>query len=576
MNYIFNFLMIMCLGFSANAQTYTEVAKSLGIEHTYLEQNFGGGLSFYDFDNDGWDDLTIATSKGDSIHFYKNVSGTFQKMMALVTDANEVKQMLWADVDNDGDKDLFTAVFDSVNYVYINDGSLNFTAQMLPNPKSGAISKTFAAAFGDYDVDGDLDLFVCHRGFNDTINNQLLQNDGLGNFIDVTSNYFFDSIYQPTFCVAFFDYNRDGLPDIYTAEDRINYQNQFYKNIGGGAFENRTDSCGAGFWMDGMGLSITDYNHDGHLDMYVSNGPSGNPLFHNNGNETFTDTASFAGVAFNKVSWGSSFLDYDNDMDMDLHVCATAGSNGPNKNGLFSNLGNGTFADVTASILSFDSTTSFSSATGDFNNDGYPDIAINNVSPDSFNLWQNSGGGNNWLKVKLEGTVSNRDGIGSWIEVYVGGQLRTYYTLCGTGFQAQNSNTQIFGLANHAIVDSIKVYWLSGIVDKLENIAANQVLTVIEGQVLVSKNVESVEDGILLAYPNPFQNTLRLTIKQEEIEGGRITVYNSLGILIYEKEISENQVKNYSINTSAWTNGIYFIHIDFKEKPFVKRIIKNR
>ncbi|MCI5055426.1 MAG: FG-GAP-like repeat-containing protein [Flavobacteriales bacterium] len=554
---------ISILAFSMSAQNFLENAKSVGISHTYNAINFGGGVSFYDFDDDGWDDLTIATAQGEKIQFYKNINGQFQLQSPFVSDTNEIKQILWVDIDNDGDNDLFAAVYDGENFWYENDGNFNFVARNIPNPKNKPQSNTFAATFSDIDIDGDLDLIVTHRGKLDSIPNQLLINDGSGTFSDVTANYFFDSIHQPTFCVVSFDYNEDGYPDIYTAEDRFFGQNQLYKNLGNLTFSNQTDSCNAGVWIDAMGLSIADYNFDGLMDMYISNGPAGNPLFHNNGDGTFTDTADFAGVAFNKIAWGNQFFDYNNDQNPDLHVCATLGSNGPDKNGLFLNLGNGTFADSSSAILDPDSTTSFSSAAGDYDNNGFPDLAINNVFPDSFHLWHNTGNTNNWLKLTLEGTVSNRDGIGAKIELFSGGVKRTHYTTCGTSFQGQNSQNQLFGIGQNAVIDTIIVIWPSGIVSKLHQVPGNQPLTIIEG-LIVGNDISEIGTS-LNAYPIPFQDRLNLT----GLIPGQIKILNNLGQTVFQKAVRKN---NEMINTSDWKTGIYYLH--HTELSEVKKLIK--
>ncbi len=573
MNYFLSFLMVLFCAYSSAAQIYTEVAQNLNINHIYSYNNFGGGISFCDFDDDGWDDLTVATARGDMIHFYKNTGAGFQQIAAITTDTNEIKQLLWADIDNDGDMDLFTAVFDSTNYIYVNDGSFNFTAMPLPNPNNGAISQTFAADFGDYDIDGDLDLLITNRDFSGLLPNQLLQNDGNGNFTDVTANYFFDTISQPTFCVNFLDYNRDGLPDIYTAEDRVTYKNQLYKNLGAGQFEDRTDSCNAGVGIDGMGLAIGDYDHDHHLDIYVANGPLGNPLFHNNGDETFTDKAVTAGVTVNKVSWSSQFFDYDNDMDLDLHVCATVGmgSPSPDKNAFFENLGNGTFSDVINNIMAGDSSTSFSSAIGDINNDGYPDIAINNALPDSLTLWQSSGGTNNWIKIKLEGTISNRDGIGSWIDVYAGGKRRTHYTVCGSGYLGQSSHSKIIGLGTNSQADSIVVTWLSEEVSTLYNVAANQSLLIVEGQITASAELLAEDDFEI--FPNPFAEYFTIKAHNLQQKTTSVRVLNSLGQLVYQR--AWNTSDQLLIRTKDWASGVYFVQTktgnDIQTKKLLKR-----
>jgi hypothetical protein len=559
------YVLLFCLlTISSYSQTFSEIAKSIGIEHSYNVDNFGGGISFYDFDKDGWDDLSFATPSGDEIYFYKNNQGVFQRVFFNISDTSEQKQLIWADLNNNGHKDLLVCSFGASNKVYLNNGSFVFTEQILSEYDNSIPSKTFTANVGDIDNDGDLDIFLGNRSFTDSIPNQLFLNDGTGVFTDVTTSFFFDSIYYPTFCTAFLDYNNDGMADIYTAEDRYFGQNQLYQNIGSGQFTDETNTSGTGVWIDAMGLSIADYNQDGLLDIYVSNGPSGNPLFYNNGDGTFKDTANYAGISFNAIAWSNHFFDYDNDGYLDLHVCATGGSNAPGKNGLYQSLGNGTFQNTTTDILDFDSTISFASAIGDYNNDGFPEIAVNNVFPDSAQLWENSSSSNNWVKINLEGTQSNTEGLGSWIKLYANGLTQSHYVQAGTGFQGQNSQNILFGIGGANLVDSLIIQWPSGQTDHFYSLSANQLFSFIEGQ---SVNLHEFAENSFSVYPNPFENIITLSVPLNESYS--IQLFTSQGKLIHERaNIRE-------INTENLSPGVYYLHIKSKKKLYSFKLIKN-
>lgn len=255
-----------------------------------------------------------------------------------------------------------------------------------------------------------------------------------------------------------------------------------------------------------MSTTVGDYDNDGDLDMYVSNTPfsGGNYFLRNEANGTFTEIGDTIGVRYNGYGWGSNFIDYDNDGFLDIYA---AGANYPQRyaNRFFINQQNGYYQTATNLGFTNDSTYSYGTAVGDFNQDGFPDIAVLNMMPDQQMLWENSGGSNNWLKVRLEGTLTNRDAIGSWILVYANGQQYSRYTHCGEGYLGQNSKTQLFGLDTAMVVDSILVQWLSGGEERFYNVEVNQTLYIVEGsgfcqagEPLVNTLVNCIGDSLSL------------------------------------------------------------------------------
>lgn len=526
------------------AQHFTEMSDPLGLVHSNNLSAFGAGLSFFDFDNDGWDDLTISTKQGDSLLFYKNNQGNFYKTSINIPITDHCKQVQWIDIDNDNDLDLFVAVYNDDNLIYIQDTNNSFNPVTLPAYNASNIPNSYAAAFGDFDLDGDLDIFMVHRGFNSSNPNQLFINNGNNQFVDLTDNYFFNNIYHPSFSAVFFDPNKDQWPDIYVADDKNLFSNQYYKNLGGGQFLDESSSSQLNIAVDAMGLTIGDYNNDQLSDIFVTNTIDGNILFHNNGDGTFTDTSAYAGVLCNKVCWSTHFFDFDNDCDLDLHACATLGSVYANTNCMSENLGNGIFADVSHIFLGGDSTISYSSALGDLNNDGYLDMAVTNTYPDSIQFWLNSGGTKNWLKVKLIGTSSNSMGIGSWIDLYHNNQHYSHYTYSGSGYQSQNTAYNHFGLDTGTLVDSIIVQWPCGHVDKIYNVNANQTILITEGSTDALKvKISSSNNGLLC-----ISDTTRLYTM------GKYKNYLwSTGDTT--QSIHVNQSGSYSVTVSDWNNN---------------------
>ena len=222
-----------------NAQvTFSEDSDILNVDHVWGVGEFGGGVSFVDFNDDGWDDISLTTGAGNPLQFFQNMGGTYMRIPAFVTNTDEAKQLLWVDYDNDGDKDIFLTTHLSGNFLFQNDGSLSFTdvtlAAGLPAPDS---MPTFGAGFADYDLDGWLDFYIVNRSLgivHPHPSNYLYHNNGDGTFSEVTlaaiRSGVPDSLKGP-FCGYWGDINNDRYPDNYIAQDK-NYGNTLYKNNG--------------------------------------------------------------------------------------------------------------------------------------------------------------------------------------------------------------------------------------------------------------------------------------------------------------------------------------------------------
>jgi ASPIC/UnbV protein/VCBS repeat protein/type IX secretion system substrate protein len=543
------------LSFQAVGQPFLEVASNHGITQTYGFAIFGGGLSFCDFNGDGWDDLTFATESGDSLLFFVNEEGQFTWIPTLVHDLGEAKQVLWVDYDNDGDKDLFVTNNESLNKLYNNDGHLNLTDVSEVSGLSSIPKSSYGASFGDYDNDGWLDLYICHRYSNSLLfTNELYHNDGSGHFVEVGEITNASDSIRPTFCASFLDFNADGLQDIYISNDRLLARNTLLKNTGLGNFEDISDRSKAGIYLDAMTVTVGDYDNDGDQDIYVTNSPfDGNMLLRNNGDETFEELATECGVITNRFCWGANFYDFDNDTDLDLYVCAMD-VNPDKPSAFYSNDGTGNFSH---SSLPGDTVRSYSNAVGDFNNDGYPDIAVSSMHPFPFMLFENKSESNgHWLKINLQGTKSNRDGIGTWLEVYFAGQKIIRYTHCGEGYLAQNSSSIHVGLGDATIIDSIKVKWLSGLVDQFYEVSVDQILFVEEGStVKETPNEITINWNIL---PNPAKDIIWVTTDIPFYEFISYTITDQLGRVIATGKIQPNL----PLDVSKLATGVYYLNLD--------------
>ncbi len=519
---------------SSHAVSFNDVTLSAGVNYTQWQlpvtdtdsiMHMSGGAAAADFDNDGFVDLFVTRIDNSDI-LYRNLgNGTFQDVStsAGFTQSLNTNGATWADIDNDGDKDLYvTTLLDGSfrNHLYINDGLGSFTEQAVSRNadlSSTGFTHGFSSTFGDYDHDGYLDLFTSEWNVFGAGNSRLLRNLGASNpgeFEDVTISAGVDvSVGQPNglsfaFAPTFTDMDRDGHPDLVIAGD-FGASRLFWNN-GDGTFTNGTVSAGVGTDENGMGSAIGDYDGDGDLDWFVSSiyqaegacggggvpcgwGDSGNRLYQNNGDRTFTDATETAGVREGGWGWGSAFLDYDNDGDLDLtHTngvdfpFSTAEAPFVNDPTRFWENNGGVFSDVATQVGITDNDSGKGLVTFDYDNDGDLDLFVVN-NADQPVLYQNVGGNSNdWLRIKTIGTISNADGIGAQITVLVdeaSPDEALYWEInAGSGYLGQSDLIAHFGFGDlQGTIDRITVEWpTSGIVQMIEDVSPNALLTVYE------------------------------------------------------------------------------------------------
>lgn len=481
-------LLFFCELTSSYAQ-FLDVTDLHGIDNINEGTSFGNGLSFYDFNRDGWDDLTLANG-ADEPQFYVNNNGTLEltTLNILIQPTEQIEAILWVDYDNDGDADLFTSQRGGRIQLWNNDGEFNFTDVSVEADLEQGNWDWWGASFCDYDHDGDLDFYAAK--YYDTLNNfdpdkesVLYQNDGDGTFTDVTTASGVDLPPQAMFQPVWFDYDGDGWEDLFLVIDRIVWMNRLFKNDGDGTFTDVTLESGTGQLINSMTGTIGDFDNDLDFDVYVTDGPYTNILLENMGDGTFSEIAEEAGLLVNETSWGSLWLDYDNDALQDIFVGTAGFMFGAEQNHFYKNVGNQVFIEWIDEVgLLGDNSASLTSAMGDINNDGYYDFATNNNDPMPSKLWLNDGGSNNYLSIALEGTIANRDGIGSRITCYTPDGTYVRYTHCGEDLCGQCSRKEIFGLAQTTVIDSLSVEWNSGTVDWHFNLLVNRHYELVEGE----------------------------------------------------------------------------------------------
>jgi hypothetical protein len=568
LKWILSFVCVFICAISDAQIFFSEESQELGLSNSSWGQDgnetYGGGISFFDFDHDGWDDLTVSSTTGLPVRFYKNNNGIFEliNLPGINDELFQTKSVQWVDFDNDGDYDFFATSNQATgdNRLYENLGDLTFVNTTEASGLSNPGHQSFGASWGDYNKDGFLDVFIVSRFFDsDTKFNTLYKNNGDGTFTDVSVEANLIQENSLSFCSAWIDYDKDGWQDIYISNDKIQNKNILYHNNQDGTFTNVAEAAGADLAIDAMSTTIGDYNNDGWLDIYVANTQQGNAFLKNNGDGTFTDVAPNNGTLFESVAWSSVFLDADHDKDLDLYVSASVNNtdSGQLSAAFYKNNSNGLYTIPEDVGFEDDASISYSNAIGDVNNDGKYDIAVLNCLPDNVFLWKNeSVSDNNWIKIKLEGTESNRQGIGSLIELSYNDEKQYNYTLCGEGYLGQNSSYEFFGIGDDTAIDFITVYWLSGIIDVVTNPQINTTLTVIEGDPQLG--LEEIDQEKIVVYPNPSDSEIHISGLENYVEG-TLKVMDLSGKTIKTLSIDQSDME---VDISHLTTGVYIVRLN--------------
>ena len=567
-------LMLLLGSVPVLAQSFELSTKAAGLNlHNADDHN---GVSVADYDMDGDLDIYMVAHR----KYSEFVPKTWNKLFrnegdGTFSDATEAagvqgkatefekREMgskfsaVWGDYDNDGDPDLFlTSIGPEILYRNEGDGTFSDVTEQAGLMHSDAES-TSGATWWDYDRDGDLDLYVTVWGnpivADSLTKNRMYENRGDGTFEDVSiSSGLADT--GKTWASIPIDANNDGLIDLYVVNDYG--ANKFYLNKGDKSFEEATAAYGLEDEGEGMGVTIGDYNNDGFFDIYVTN-TDFNPLFLNTGEGGFTDEAEARGVQSAGWAWGTEFFDCDHDGDVDLYVA----------NGFFFEQGTNFFFANQLSQKNEPSFTDISEATGangeaearglvvfDYDNDGDLDMLVANWGEYPY-LYTNTSSVLNWLKIELEGTESNRNAFGATVHATVGGKVFHRHN-DGVEFLGQSVQPVHLGVGYASNIDEIEVRWPSGRTDKIYNVAANQTIKIIEGGTATSTEDPSTPGNadafqLFQPYPNPFAQSTALSFQLPQPGEVNLTVYNILG----QEVLSENYTYSSAGKQSISLNG---------------------
>ncbi len=454
------------------------------------EPECASGAYWADYDNDTYPDLFVTRWWQSGSHldalYHNNGDATFTKVADQIpSQEGDALGATWGDYDNDGHEDLFVArprlnSPGAENYLYHNGGDGSFTKVTASPPATDQGTSTHTA-FADLDDDGDLDLFVSYHNIPvPTGGLGLYRNEGRGTFVRLANG---DVGLDSDDCgaIGIADYDGDGYPDLVHARNMLTSLS--YTNDGDGTFTSvdnpvSADSTRAFGWGD--------YDNDGDLDLCGGDDwAQGLILYRNDGSGLFTrlpvDPGDTTGTIMRKPYW----VDYDNDGDLDLFVLKQGAAYAPAQAALYINQGDGTFYKKEMSVIVTDSGSSSGAAWADYDRDGDLDVFIANTNSSLSAFYRNDvGNANNWISIKCVGTTSNRSGIGAKVRVkaHSGGrdvwQLRE---IAGqSGFFGQDEMRAHFGLGDAANIDSLQVVWPSGKISVLTDVAPNQFLTITE------------------------------------------------------------------------------------------------
>jgi hypothetical protein len=527
-----------------NARTapveFTNVSAAAGIKFKHFKGNngisinreeFGPGVCVADFDGDGWQDIYFVNGRdlygrGISVLnalYRNNRDGTF-------TDVTEKAGMpgtgyglgcVWGDFDNDGFPDLFVTQFGK-NVLYRNNGNGTFTDITDKAGVGGLESGAFhsGATFFDYDRDGWLDLYVgsyvnlgdkryCKLG--DVLSScapseykgspdALYHNNHDGTFTNVAQ---VAGIYQPqgkNLSVQAGDYDNDGWPDLFVANDGLNAY--LYHNEHNGTFKEIGLSAGMavtsrGTVMAAMCISLGDYDNDGKLDLYISDFQrSSDHIWHNDGKGFFDEVSDEAGITRptrDVLSFGGGFFDYDNDGWLDIFIAnghvypeveqATPGTHYRQINSLFHNEGNGKFIEVRKSSGAGFETPYVGRgvAFADLDNDGFMDVVIANNGDSPLVLHNTGRNGNYFLNFKLLGKKSNRDAMGARVRVVAGTVSQIREIAGGGSYLSQSDLRANFGIAKAKRAEIVEIIWPSGQRQTFRDVETDKFYLVEEG-----------------------------------------------------------------------------------------------
>jgi len=565
----FAFLFLIFSIPSFSQVTFTDVAPLLGVNDGGAAQ----GVVFLDVNNDGYLDIFLANNNTPCKLWISNGASTF-------TDASSAwglnltiptRGTSAADFNNDGFIDIIVGNWQTPIMLFKNTGTgfidVASTAGVNFLSYGGSVN------WMDYNKDGKIDIFFANDGMPPRYN-YFFRNDNLNTFTNVAYSIgLVDS--SSTLCLAAADFNNDGYPDIFLGTQSnpgFGTTGIMYKNNGNGTFTDVTTQCGVTTNYYTWGAEWGDYNNDGFMDLYLASTTGFNQLYKNNGNGTFTDVSTQMGLNDGGSSYSCGWADIDNDGDLDLYI-----AKGQNVSDVMYRNDDSIFTNVTTQVGTGDLRHSSCVSWGDYNNDGFLDLYLNNNGSEN-RLYRNSGNSNKWIELKLTGTNSNRSAIGARVRIKTGAKNQIREVEGGSGGKGMNSLPVEFGIGQSNIIDSLIINWPSGLVQRFANVTPNVIYGLTEGQPLSVSSISNIipeKYSLSQNYPNPFNpNTIiRFQIKDSRFVS--LKVYDVLGkeiaTLVNEKKPAGYYETEFSAENIP--SGVYFYTLKTDNYTETKKMI---
>ncbi len=571
-------------------QQFSDVTHEVGISHiTYDPNQMSGGVSILDFNNDGYEDIYFIGGKY-ADHLYMNTGK--ESFIDVTTDTGlDVMKAFYTvgvvagDLDNDGFTDLFVTTQQGQPNVCLRN--LNGTSFENVAEQAGIFGTKWSTTvtLGDVDLDGDLDIyisnFVSYEGdpfFRNIIAaepNHFMENKGPWTF-GKSNLEFTGAVDGCTLVSCFTDIDDDMDPDLFVVNDfgTIYTANELFFNDGQ-QMQELADNYGVAEKMDGMGIAIGDVDGNGYFDYYLSN-IRDCPFYLNHEGPRFTDGARYYnvndGLGF---SWGTFFADMDNDAYLDLFVAKGSISEAPDPqyNKLYRHDAEiDDFLDMSGESGLDNPHRGRGAVYADLNNDGFLDIVVNNVRIREDNQGQamvfiNQGlHDNGYVKIKLEGSISNRSAIGTQVSLHIGDHILKREVTGGSSYLSNNSYVVHFGTGT-AIPDSLVIRWPSGIRQSFANLEAATYYYLKENSnlTLYDDNSTTAVESILDAassldfkfFPNPATDRIFLSKAIDLKSPAKVMIYNNYGQRISTHRVSSRSLQKREIDISSLLPGLY-------------------
>jgi hypothetical protein len=479
---------------------FSDQSDAAGIDAAYLAVGageYGGGGAVADFDRDGWSDVFLPSDnrRGGVLYInrtFDQISRRFENLAPEwhIDDVYLGLGVAVGDYDGDGWIDVFVAAARE-HRLYHNEGGTRFSevtdSSGVTRPLTTTPGESVGATFADYDLDGDLDLFVAG-----TFRSFVYRNNGKGGFVDYTGESGLALRLAQTLALSprLIDMDGDRYPELLLVADHRT--SGYFVNHGNGRFTDETPDSKTGLEENGMGQTVADFNGDGLLDWYVTSvfHPNsewtGNKLYLNLGDHRFEEVASSAGVADGGFGWATLGVDFDHDGDVDLAetngtMSLVTASFGTEQSYLWLNDGSASFSEVALDVGFEHFGVGHGMVNLDYDNDGDQDVMVFGLGPAKLLRNDLEGNDTHWLRVFLDTTRTPGlapDGLGSRVHVTANGKTQVRVVDSGDSYVSVSEFSAHFGVGDAPAIDKLAVEWTDGQTTTLEDLAVDQTLTV--------------------------------------------------------------------------------------------------